>query len=318
MSKHNQDRTKYLGSSDMPAVMGLDPFRTPLDVFYDKTGRSTPKSPNDKMLRGTMLEPYLVHAAAAELGEEIEAADVREFSAERDYLSAQVDVLFRSGAGGEIKTASTEDYWGAGPPVSYQVQAQHQYIVTPKRPRVFVIGAIGDDALNATLAAINAVIAKTGDNALAVEVTKDIWKGHLKVYEQPPNKEQQQNMIAAADDIWISHILADVPPPPANTDDMLKMWQDGDAGTLIADDDVIDWLRLYNETQAQLGVLEKAKKQMREDMKGRLVSAGYAKVVHPVTREALMSAHKIKEKPVSYMMPEYFDIRLTNAGKEVK
>ena len=33
------DRTKYLGGSDIGAILGLSKYRTPVDVWLEKTGR---------------------------------------------------------------------------------------------------------------------------------------------------------------------------------------------------------------------------------------------------------------------------------------
>src|SRR6185503_5563664 len=32
-------RRKYIGSSDCAAILGLDPFRTQADIYYEKTGQ---------------------------------------------------------------------------------------------------------------------------------------------------------------------------------------------------------------------------------------------------------------------------------------
>lgn len=33
------DRTKYLGGSDIGAILGLSPYKTPLDVWLEKTAK---------------------------------------------------------------------------------------------------------------------------------------------------------------------------------------------------------------------------------------------------------------------------------------
>ena len=35
------DRTKYIGGSDIGAILGLSKFRTPLEVWMEKTGKET-------------------------------------------------------------------------------------------------------------------------------------------------------------------------------------------------------------------------------------------------------------------------------------
>jgi putative phage-type endonuclease len=48
-------RTGITGT-DMPAILGLSSFRSPLDVFLDKLGKAPPVEPNEDMERGTFLE----------------------------------------------------------------------------------------------------------------------------------------------------------------------------------------------------------------------------------------------------------------------
>ena len=63
-----QDRTRYLGSSDMPAVLGIDPWRSAHDVWLEKTGRVTPVEETSAMEAGTIFETSLLHFAERELG----------------------------------------------------------------------------------------------------------------------------------------------------------------------------------------------------------------------------------------------------------
>lgn len=38
------DRRTYIGSTDAPAIVGVHPYRTPWDVWADKTGAADRKS----------------------------------------------------------------------------------------------------------------------------------------------------------------------------------------------------------------------------------------------------------------------------------
>ena len=57
------DRTKYLGSHDNPAIAGVHPFKSPLQVYLEKTGQAAPVPVNENMewgLRnqGAVLKKY--------------------------------------------------------------------------------------------------------------------------------------------------------------------------------------------------------------------------------------------------------------------
>lgn len=38
------DRTKYLGGSDVAGILGISPWRTPLDVYLDRSSRAPARS----------------------------------------------------------------------------------------------------------------------------------------------------------------------------------------------------------------------------------------------------------------------------------
>jgi putative phage-type endonuclease len=61
-----EERRQYLGASEIAAVMGIDRWRTPLDVFPEKTGLTEPFTGNKHTERGNRLE-----SIAAELFTEL-------------------------------------------------------------------------------------------------------------------------------------------------------------------------------------------------------------------------------------------------------
>lgn len=53
------DRTKRLGASDVPAVLGLDPYRSPLDVYLQKRGLVATFEGNEFTEWGLRIEPVI-------------------------------------------------------------------------------------------------------------------------------------------------------------------------------------------------------------------------------------------------------------------
>jgi len=50
-------RREHIGSSDIAAVLGLSPWKTPYQLWLEKTGRKEESEPNSAMIRGKVLEP---------------------------------------------------------------------------------------------------------------------------------------------------------------------------------------------------------------------------------------------------------------------
>ncbi len=64
------DRSKYIGASDVPAILGFSPWRTKWDVWAEKTSRLIPDNSSSKIMEaGTILEPSIIDWAANQIGE---------------------------------------------------------------------------------------------------------------------------------------------------------------------------------------------------------------------------------------------------------
>lgn len=66
--EQKEKRRKYIGSSDAAAVIGIDPYRSPADVFLEKTGMLAEWDGNTATDAGTRLERTVLEWAADELG----------------------------------------------------------------------------------------------------------------------------------------------------------------------------------------------------------------------------------------------------------
>jgi putative phage-type endonuclease len=62
------NRNKHLGGSDIPAILGLDPFRSAADIWYQKTGKVTTEQSTGVMDDGSIMELSTLAFAARELG----------------------------------------------------------------------------------------------------------------------------------------------------------------------------------------------------------------------------------------------------------
>ena len=62
-------RTKYIGSTESPALFGLSPYKTIAELFYEKQSGEVHSIPdNMRMMAGRALESGIAELAAHELG----------------------------------------------------------------------------------------------------------------------------------------------------------------------------------------------------------------------------------------------------------
>lgn len=107
-------RRKHIGSSDMPAILGLDPYKTSYDVWLDKVGKLIDQEENEQMLAGSMFEDGILNWFASKHGA-ITRNQYR--SSAEHYLGANVDaILNASGDPVEVKTSGLfgplDPQWG--------------------------------------------------------------------------------------------------------------------------------------------------------------------------------------------------------------
>ena len=133
--KQRQRRLKYIGSSDIAAVMGIDPWRTAGDVWLEKRGYKEPTNESPAMRLGNALERALLALFMADHPNlTMRANDFR--VSEDGICSAHLDGL-GSDCAVEVKTVGLEHYspealagWGeagtADVPRHVYAQCQHQ------------------------------------------------------------------------------------------------------------------------------------------------------------------------------------------------
>ncbi|PJK07964.1 endonuclease [Lysobacteraceae bacterium NML95-0200] len=152
---HDQhDRQKLIGGSDVAGILGISPWKTPLDVYMDKVQPRNSEPDRNKarvFARGKRMEPYVIDMLAEESGLEIVARGNRYLDAEHPFLAAEIDAEAKTGENIEIKTVSPFKAWEWGEeqtdsvPVHYTAQAMHGLMVTNRKVCVFGVLIGGDD-----------------------------------------------------------------------------------------------------------------------------------------------------------------------------
>lgn len=141
------DRQKYLGGSDVAAILGISPWKTPLDVYLDKTEGRQPEDASKKKIfaRGVRLEPYILQMLEEETTIRIKHRGNRYQDADYGFLAAEIDAEAETGENIEVKSVHQfgSKAWGEqgtdAIPVYYTAQAMHGMMITGAKQTIFPV-----------------------------------------------------------------------------------------------------------------------------------------------------------------------------------
>lgn len=176
-----------IGSSDIAALAGADPYRTPLDVWLDKTGREPDGIETRPMRLGKRLEPIILGEYQEETGRrailnghlyqhrDVEIAlatpDAFEIDLDRDGIELKAPGVRQKGEWGKSGTDEI--------PENYLAQVAWQMFVTG-RTRWHVAALFGNEAFR--VYRIERDLELEGG---LVEIAQRFWRDHVVTGKAP-------------------------------------------------------------------------------------------------------------------------------------
>lgn len=128
-------RRMGIGGSDAGAICGLNPYRSAINVWMDKTGRAEDEKPDSEAMRvGRDLEDYVARRFMEQESKAVHRINAILQDEDRPFMLANIDrKVVGEKALLECKTASAynADKWKDGRvPESYEIQCMHYMAVT--------------------------------------------------------------------------------------------------------------------------------------------------------------------------------------------
>lgn len=184
-----EQRKKGIGGSDVAAIMGLSPWKSPLEVWLEKTGRASAPDLSEREsvamgteLEGDVLEMYRRRHPTYR----VQRVNAILVDKERPWAQASLDGITRDPELGwgvlEIKTGSRESEWKDGVPLHYLTQVTH-YLSVTGYPFADVAALIGDYGL------------------------------HYHEYRIMRDEDDLQSVVESVDEFWADQVEKDVMPP---------------------------------------------------------------------------------------------------------
>ena len=179
-----------IGGSDCAAACGLSRWKSRLELWLEKTGRTKAQPAGEAAYWGRVMEPILRNEFAKRTGFSVKEMPAFFRSKANPFMLANIDGCVDTGTGYailEIKTAGSYAVgdWEDGLPLEYYLQVQH-YLAVTGAVKAFVAVLLG------------------GNKFTYIEVERD--------------EETIQNIIAMERDFWENYVLKDIPPKPVALD----------------------------------------------------------------------------------------------------
>ena len=185
-----------LGGSDAGAVCGLNPYRTAMEVYLDKTSESVEDVDNEAMRQGREFEEYVAKRFTEATGKKVLRANFMYCDEKNPFMLADIDrMVVGENAGLECKTASPymEDKWKDGKiPLSYLIQCHHYMSVCNADAWYIAVLIYGREFKWHR-------IERDGEmTADLVRIEKDFWENHVlkKTLPEPDGSELCDSVIA--------------------------------------------------------------------------------------------------------------------------
>ena len=133
-AKWLEERRKGIGGSDVAAILGLSPWKTPFQMYQEKRNEVVPFSGNDAMEWGQRMEPTIRQWYSDETGRAVRVPEGIIYHNKYPFMLASLDGFTDDKRVVEIKTARSGQKWGEPGtneiPEYYMTQVQHYLIVT--------------------------------------------------------------------------------------------------------------------------------------------------------------------------------------------
>ena len=176
-------RKTGIGGSDAGSICGVNPFGSPMKVYYDKTSSRIEELDNEAVRQGHDLEDYVAQRFMEATGLKVRRSNFMYQSIENPFMIADIDRLVAGeDAGLECKTASAynADKWKDGEiPLHYIMQCYHYMAVTGKRTWYIAAVILGREFIYRKLVWNDALITQL------ISVEKDFWENHVAVRVLP-------------------------------------------------------------------------------------------------------------------------------------
>lgn len=232
-----RERRKGIGGSEASAALGLSRYKSPFQLYLEKTGEIDEYSDSPVLRRGTRFEPVLREMYSERTGRKVEQFYESVQSQDVPFMFVTPDGLADEDRYLEIKTARNRHDWGEPGtdeiPQEYLIQVQHGLFVT---------------------------------RLLVADVFVAFSLDDIELYEVHADPELQDMIIDGERAFW-NQVETRTPPELTTYEDVVKRYRRSSQKAITATKAMVDIVSVLRNEKAIL----KASKETEEGLKAEIM-----------------------------------------------
>ena len=274
-----QMRKAGIGGSDCAAAVGLSRWKSPFQLWSEKTDRIVPTKGGEALYWGSLMEPILRNEFAKRTNLEVKECPFFLRSKEHKYMLANIDGYVKNEDGSfsvlEIKTANAyavQD-WQDGLPIEYFAQIMHYMVVT-------------------------------GMSSAYVAVL--LGGNEFRIQKYDRDEEMIQHIVQMEEHFWYEYMLKDTPPEATAKDNELlgQLYPKSKEKAIEMPAKATDVLADYEKACKDLTLAKEAKEEAEAKLKMMMADAEVGIIANYKISWKNVSTTRLDSKKVKAILTE--------------
>ena len=237
------DRSKYLGGSDIGAILGLSSFRSPLEVWMEKTGKEVKKLDSLPLRFGSFAESFVASEYSRSTGFDLIHDESIYVHPEYSFISAHIDRFV-------LEDSSSSSSSSSSSPTR---------ILECKTANPFSLGdwgEAGSDEVPLTyLCQCLWYMAITNLNRVDLAVL--FGNSDFRIYTMNRDLALENTLLEKASLFWNDYVIKDTPPPAQSEADCQTLFSKGNSAKSVeAKAETLELTKRLQQLNSEIDVRE--------------------------------------------------------------
>jgi len=251
------DRSKYIGGSDIGAILGLSRFRSPLEVWMEKTGKEIKKLDSLPLRFGSFAESFVASEYARATGFGLIHDESIHIHPEHAFMSAHMDRFVLEGGAANSTPTPTR-------------------ILECKTAHPFSSGDWGevgsDEVPMSYLCQCIWYMAITSINQVDLAVL--FGNSDFRIYQIDQDLGLENTILEKASLFWNDYVLKDIPPPAQSEADCKTLFSRGDPNkSLEAQSETLELAKRVALLNSEISTREEAISSIKQAIMSQMGEA---------------------------------------------